>query len=182
MTRGVILAEMETLKISEGKVRNNIIIKSPQRDEAYLFFLCFVSVFSFFFLLNFMRWSISSVGLFRDWKWLREESAIGKQDNRSYRNWNTTRKQEWENRGTMEHHENTQGVSTVAQQKWIQLISMRLWVWSPASLSRLRMWHWCELGCRSQTWLRSGVAVAVVLAGGCSSDSTPSLGTSIYYK
>ena len=34
-----------------------------------------------------------------------------------------------------------------------------------------------ELWCRSQTWLRSGTAVAV--ASGYISDSTPSLGTSI---
>ena len=34
-----------------------------------------------------------------------------------------------------------------------------------------------ELWCRSKTWLGSGIAVAV--AGSCSSDSTPSLGTSI---
>ena len=31
----------------------------------------------------------------------------------------------------------------------------------------------------SQTWLGSCVAVAVVQAGGCGSDGTPSLGTSI---
>ena len=33
--------------------------------------------------------------------------------------------------------------------------------------------------CRSHTWLRSHVAVAVAQAGSCSSNSTPSLGTSI---
>ena len=32
----------------------------------------------------------------------------------------------------------------------------------PASLSGLRIWHCRELWCRSQTWLGSGVAVAVV--------------------
>ena len=37
-----------------------------------------------------------------------------------------------------------------------------------------------ELWCRSQMWLRSCVAVAVAQAGGYSSDSTPSLGISIY--
>ena len=37
----------------------------------------------------------------------------------------------------------------------------------------------CELRCRSQTWLGSLVAVAVVQASSCSSNSTPSLGTSI---
>ena len=36
-----------------------------------------------------------------------------------------------------------------------------------------------ELCCRSQTRLRSGVAVALAKAGSCSSDQTPSLGTSI---
>ena len=45
-------------------------------------------------------------------------------------------------------------------------------------IPELRIQHCCEL-CRSQTWLRSGVAVAVALASGYSSDSTPSLGTSI---
>ena len=34
----------------------------------------------------------------------------------------------------------------------------------------------------SQTQLRSGVAVAVVWAGGCGSDWTPTPGTSIYYS
>ena len=43
----------------------------------------------------------------------------------------------------------------------------------------------CELWCRSQTWLRFHVTVAVVVAvavvGSCSSDLTPSLGTSIFH-
>ena len=38
----------------------------------------------------------------------------------------------------------------------------------------------CGVG-RSQTWLGSHVAVAVVWAGGYSSNSTPSLGISIYH-
>ena len=46
-------------------------------------------------------------------------------------------------------------------------------------LSRLRIRHCCELWCRSQTWLGFRVAVAVVWAGSCSSNSTPSLRTSI---
>ena len=50
---------------------------------------------------------------------------------------------------------------------------------SLASLSGLRIQHCRELWCRSQAWLGSGVAVAVVEAGCCSSDSTLSLGTSI---
>ena len=36
-----------------------------------------------------------------------------------------------------------------------------------------------ELWCRSKTGIRSRVAVALVQAGSCSSDSFPSLGTSI---
>ena len=41
------------------------------------------------------------------------------------------------------------------------------------------IWHWRELWCRLQTCLRPHIAVAV--AGRCSSDSTPSLRTSICY-
>ena len=37
----------------------------------------------------------------------------------------------------------------------------------------------CELWCRSQTWLGSGVAVVVVKASSCSSSLIPSPGTSI---
>ena len=70
-------------------------------------------------------------------------------------------------------------VPVVAQQKQIWLVSLRTQVWSLASLSGLRIWCCCELWCRSQIWLGSGFAVAVVLAGSYSSDSTPSLGTSI---
>ena len=54
------------------------------------------------------------------------------------------------------------GVPIVAQQKRIQLGTMRLWVRSLALPSGLRIWHCHELWCRSQTQLRSGVAVAVV--------------------
>ena len=39
-----------------------------------------------------------------------------------------------------------------------------------------------ELWCRSQTRLGSCVAMAVVYAGGCSSDMVPSLGTSVCHK
>ena len=39
--------------------------------------------------------------------------------------------------------------------------SMRMLVRSLASLSRLRIEHCSELWCRLQTWLTSGVAVAV---------------------
>ena len=48
-----------------------------------------------------------------------------------------------------------------------------------ALLSGLRIWHYCELWCRLQTWLGSSVAVAVVEFSSCSSDLTPSLGISI---
>ena len=41
------------------------------------------------------------------------------------------------------------------------LVSMRMWVWSLASLSGLRIWHCHKLWCRWQTWLRSCFAVAV---------------------
>ena len=56
---------------------------------------------------------------------------------------------------------------------------MRMWVWSPASLSGLRIQRCGELLCRSQMQLRSGVAMAVAYGGSCSSSSTSSLGTSI---
>ena len=49
----------------------------------------------------------------------------------------------------------------------------------PALLIGLSIQHCSELWCRSQTWLRSYAAVAVVQAGSNSSNSTPSLGTSI---
>ena len=52
-------------------------------------------------------------------------------------------------------------------------------VQSLTSLSRLRIQCCHELWCRSQTQLRFGVAVAVVWAGGYSSDSTPRPGVSI---
>ena len=56
-----------------------------------------------------------------------------------------------------------------------------MWVESLASLSGLRIRHCRELWYWSQIQLRShvDVAVAVVQAGSCSSDSIPSLGTSM---
>ena len=60
-----------------------------------------------------------------------------------------------------------------------RLVSMRTWVRSLASLSELRIQCCHELWCRSQMRLRSGVVVAVAVAGSYSSHSTPSLGTSI---
>ena len=52
-------------------------------------------------------------------------------------------------------------------------------VQSLALISRLRIWHCCELWYTSQIWLGSGVAVAVAVASSYSSDSTPRLGSSI---
>ena len=63
-----------------------------------------------------------------------------------------------------------------------QLVSMITWVRSLILLSGLRIWCCHELRHRSQTRLRSGVAVAVAQASSYSSDSTPSLGTSICHK
>ena len=45
----------------------------------------------------------------------------------------------------------------MAQQKQIQLGTMRLQIQSLASLSGLRIWHCHDLWCRSQMWLGSGV-------------------------
>ena len=42
-------------------------------------------------------------------------------------------------------------------------------------LSGLRIWRCPELGCRSKTWMGSGIAVALVQAGGYGSDLTHSL-------
>ena len=74
------------------------------------------------------------------------------------------------------------GVSIVDQQNQTQLGSMRMWAPSLASLSGLRIQCCHELWYRSQIRLGSGVSVAVVQAGSCSSDSTPSLGTSICHR
>ena len=73
------------------------------------------------------------------------------------------------------------GVPIMAQRKQIQLVSMRMWVRSLASLSGSGIRLCCELWCKSHTWLGSfiAVAVAVAVASSCSSDSTPSLGNSI---
>ena len=71
-------------------------------------------------------------------------------------------------------------VPFVAQWKWIRLVSMRIGVRSLALIIGLGIWHCRELWCRSQMrQLRSSVAVAVASASSCSSDSTPSLGTSM---
>ena len=59
---------------------------------------------------------------------------------------------------------NNRGVPIVAQQKRIQLGTMRLLrsLRFLASLSGLRLWHCRELWCKSQTQLGSCIAVAVV--------------------
>ena len=68
----------------------------------------------------------------------------------------------------------------MARQERARLASMRIHVPSLASLSGLGILRCRELWCRSiATQLRSRVAVALVQAGGCSSASTLSLGTSI---
>ena len=65
----------------------------------------------------------------------------------------------------------------MAQGKRIRLGTMMLQVRSLAWLSGLRIWLCCELWCRLQMWLGSGIAV--VQAGSYSSEQTPSLGTSM---
>ena len=77
------------------------------------------------------------------------------------------------------HIKLSKGVPVVAQRKQIRLGTMRLRVRSLASLRGLKIWGCRELWCRSQTWLGSCIAAALVQAGSYSSDETPSLGTSI---
>ena len=50
------------------------------------------------------------------------------------------------------------------------------------SHNELRIWHFHELRCRSQTQLRSDIAMAVVQASSCSSNLIPSLRTSIWLR
>ena len=45
------------------------------------------------------------------------------------------------------------GVPVVAQQQQTQLVSMKIWVQSLASISGLRIWHCLELCCKSQIQL-----------------------------
>jgi len=61
----------------------------------------------------------------------------------------------------------------VVQQKPIWLGIVRLWVWSLALLSGLRIQHCHEPWCRSKMWLGSRIAVTVAEASSCGSDSTP---------
>ena len=65
----------------------------------------------------------------------------------------------------------------VAEQKRIRLVTVRLRVWSLASLSGLRIQCCSELWFRLQKWLGSDTAVA--WASSFSSNLTPSLGTSM---
>ena len=67
----------------------------------------------------------------------------------------------------------------MAQWKWIWLVSMRTQVRSLALLRGLSIQCCRELWCELQTWLRCGIAVAVVQASGYSSTLPPCLGTSI---
>ena len=73
------------------------------------------------------------------------------------------------------------GLPIVAQRKRIALVFMRMWVRSLASPSRLKIRHCYKLRRMSQMQLGSGIAVAVLEASSCSSDSTPCLGISTYY-
>ena len=66
---------------------------------------------------------------------------------------------------------------------WLSgLVSMRKRVWSLALVSGFRIRCCHELWCEFQTWLGSCISVAVVEDSSCSSDLTPSLGTSICCK
>ena len=76
-------------------------------------------------------------------------------------------------------HISVWGVPIMAQWKRIRQGTMKLWVWSLASLSGLRTPKCCELWCRSQMRLGSSVAVTVAVASSYGSDLTPSLGTFI---
>ena len=67
----------------------------------------------------------------------------------------------------------------MAQHKQMQLVSMRMWVRSLASLSGSGVLRCGELWCRSQTQLGSCIAEAVAWAGSSSSELTRGLGTSI---
>ena len=53
-------------------------------------------------------------------------------------------------------------VPVVAQWRQTQLASMRMWVLSLDLFCGLRIRCWCELLCRLQTHLGSGIAVAIL--------------------
>ena len=73
-------------------------------------------------------------------------------------------------------------VPFVVQQKWIWLLSMRMWVHSLASLSGLGIRRCHELWCRLQTWLGSSVGCGCGVGRSHSCDLTLSLGTSICHR
>ena len=76
--------------------------------------------------------------------------------------------------------ERSGGVLIVAQ--WVKnldIVPMRMQVQFLASLPGLKIQHCHKLQCRSQMWFGSLVAVAMAQADSCSSNSTPSPGTSI---
>ena len=74
------------------------------------------------------------------------------------------------------------GVPNMAHWKQIWLESMRMQVWSWLHSVGLRIQHCQELWFRLKSQFRSCIAVAVVWADSCSSDLTPSLGTSICHR
>ena len=59
------------------------------------------------------------------------------------------------------HFKTKLGVPVVAQWKQIRLGTVKFQVRSLTLLSGLRIWRCHELWCKSKTWLRSGVAVAL---------------------
>ena len=61
-------------------------------------------------------------------------------------------------------------------------LSLRMQVWSLASLSAWRIQRCCKLQHRWKMQLEAGVAVAVAQACSCSSNATPSPGTSIWCR
>ena len=63
---------------------------------------------------------------------------------------------------SIDYKKSVMGVPIVAQQKWIQLVSMQ--VWSLALLSGSGIWHCYELWCKLQMWLGYHIAVAVSVA------------------
>ena len=70
----------------------------------------------------------------------------------------------------------------MAQRKQIPVGTMRLPVRPLATLIGLRIQRCHKLRYRLQTRLGSGITMAVAVASSHSSDSTPSLGTSIYHS
>ena len=73
------------------------------------------------------------------------------------------------------------GVPVMAQWKWIWLVSRRTQVPSRPLLRGLRVWRGHELWCGSQMWLAPGLPPFVLCFGRYTSDSTPSLGTSLFH-